>query len=149
MPLRADLLEESFDLVVLRGDDLVAGFYRCLFASAPSLRRLFEDVAMGRQQLKFLSTLVTLRRSWRDLDALAPELERLGARHVRYGVLPEHYPLLGSALIDALTEVGGTHWKPEYTRSWQAAYEVVAGAMLRGAAGIPAGYPAAEAMPSA
>lgn len=137
MLIDADLLEESFDLVVLRGDDLAAGFYRRLFASAPSLLPLFSGVAMDRQQHKFLSTLVILRRSWRDMGEVLSELEWLGGDHLRYGVLPDHYPLLGDALIETMIEIGGSRWKPEYTISWRAAYAVVAEAMLRGAASAP------------
>jgi hemoglobin-like flavoprotein len=132
MPLRVDLLEESFDLVVLRGDDLVSGFYRRVLAN-PALAPLFAGVAMDMQSLKFLSTLVALRNAWRHLEMIEPELEAMGARHIAYGVEPEHYPLLCAALLDALAEVAGTAWKPEYAASWREAYAFVQAAMVRGA----------------
>jgi hypothetical protein len=33
-----------------------------------------------------------------------------------------------------MAEVAGDQWRPEYSRAWSAALEVVAGAMLEGAA---------------
>jgi hemoglobin-like flavoprotein len=49
-----------------------------------------------------LGALVLLRKSLRDLDAIVPKLRELGVRHVRYGARPEHYPVVGEALIGAM-----------------------------------------------
>lgn len=131
--LRVDLLEESFDLVVLRGDDLTEDFYGRVFARAPELWTLFAGVSMELQKLKFIGTLVVLRKSLRDLERVTLELEALGARHVDYGVLPEHYPIIGAALLDAMAAVGGSRWSAAYSAAWTGAYELVQSAMLRGA----------------
>jgi methyl-accepting chemotaxis protein len=73
-------------------------------------------------------------RSLRDPDALIPTLRRLGARHVAYGAEPGHYPVVGRVLVDAMAEVAGEAWRPGYERAWLAAVDVVAEAMLEGAA---------------
>jgi hemoglobin-like flavoprotein len=132
--LPVDLLEESFDLVVLRGDDLTTEFYQRVFARAPQLRVLFATVPMSLQKLKFVSALVVLRMSLRDIAAVMPALEALGARHAGYGTLPEHYPIMRAALLEALEVVGGQRWTPAYTAAWSDLYAMVAEAMLRGAA---------------
>ncbi len=134
MTLRVDLLEESFDLVVIRGDDLTEEFYRRVFARAPELEDLFANVSMSLQKLKFVSTLVVLRQSLRDIEAVMPELEALGARHAGYGALPEHYPIIQAALLEAMAAVGGHRWTPAYTAAWAELYALVQEAMLRGAA---------------
>ena len=36
-------------------------------------------------------------------------------------------------LIDSMAEVAGSAWRPEYTRAWSEALNVVAGTMLEGA----------------
>jgi hemoglobin-like flavoprotein len=132
--LPVDLLEESFDLVASRGDDLTTAFYERVFAHAPQLQDLFATVPMGLQKLKFISTLVVLRMSLRDIAAVVPALEALGARHAGYGVLPEHYPIVRAALLEALEVVGGQRWTPAYTVAWSELYALVAEAMLRGSA---------------
>jgi hemoglobin-like flavoprotein len=81
-----------------------------------------------------LSTLVLLRKSLRDLGGIVPKLHELGARHVAYGAVPEHYPVVGEVLIASMAEVGGDAWRPEYEHAWGKAFAVVAGAMLEGAA---------------
>jgi hemoglobin-like flavoprotein len=60
-----------------------------------------------------LRALVLVRESLRDMDALAPKLRELGARHVAYGATPEHYIVVGEVLIASLAEIAGTAWRPE------------------------------------
>ena len=58
----------------------------------------------------------------------------MGARHVRYGALPEHYPVVGEVLIASMAEIAGDDWRPEHTAAWAAAYGLVSATMLDGAA---------------
>jgi hemoglobin-like flavoprotein len=134
MHLDLESLETSFDLVAPRGDELMETFYARLFAAAPSVRPLFAGTDLARQKTMLLGTLVLLRKSLRDLGAIVPKLRDLGARHVAYGAEPAHYPVVGQVLIASLAEVAGDAWRPEYERAWAAAFGVVAGAMIEGAA---------------
>jgi hemoglobin-like flavoprotein len=118
MPLNLNALETSFDLVAPRGDELMDEFYSRLFAAAPAVKPLFPD-DLRRQKTMLLAALVLVRKSLRDLDAIAPTLRRLGARHVAYGAKPEHYPLVGTALIAAMATIAGDAWTPEYARPWR------------------------------
>jgi hemoglobin-like flavoprotein len=69
-----------------------------------------------------------------NLDAIVPKLRELGARHGAYGARVEHYPVVGAALIAAMAKLAGDGWRPEYQRAWSDAFDVVAGAMVDGAA---------------
>jgi nitric oxide dioxygenase len=129
-----DALETSFDLVAPRGEELMEIFYGRLFATAPAVRPLFAGTDMRRQQAMLLSALVLLRKSLRDLDAIVPTLKALGARHVAYGAEAAHYPVVGEVLIGAMAEVAGESWEQRYADAWGAAFGVVAGAMIEGAA---------------
>jgi nitric oxide dioxygenase len=133
MTLDLDALEESFDLVAPRGDELVDTFYARLFAAAPTVEPLFAGADMREQKRKLLATLVLLRRSLRDLGPLVPKLRELGRRHATYGTRPEHYPVVGEVLIASMAAVAGAAWRPEFQRAWAQAVDVVAGAMLDGA----------------
>ena len=105
MTLDVALLETSFDLVAPRADELVTRFYARLFETAPSTRQLFERVDMETQKQSLIATLVTVREAWRDLDTIVPDLEELGERHVGYGALPEHYPVVASVLVETMVEM--------------------------------------------
>jgi methyl-accepting chemotaxis protein len=135
MSLDLQALEESFDLVAPQGDALMDTFYTRLFAAAPAVKPLFAHTDLRRQKGMLLAALVLLRKSLRDLDAIVPKLHELGARHVAYGAQPSHYPVVGQVLISSMGEVAGPAWSPRYERAWTAAFDVVADAMLDGAAG--------------
>jgi nitric oxide dioxygenase len=126
-------LEASFDLVAPRGDELMDEFYGRLFAVAPSVIPLFPK-DLTRQKTMLLGALVLLRKSLRNLDPIVPKLRELGARHVAYGAVPEHYPVVGATLISSLAAIAGDGWRPEHESAWSAAFDIVAGEMLAGAA---------------
>ena len=133
MDLDLHALETSFDIVAPRGDELMDEFYRGLFEAAPAVMPLFANVDLQRQKTMLLGTLVLLRKSLRDLNAIVPKLRELGARHVAYGAQPEHYPVVGEVLIAAMATVAGPAWRSEHERAWGEAFGIVAGAMLDGA----------------
>jgi methyl-accepting chemotaxis protein len=137
MALDVETLEKSFDLVAPRGNELVDRFYRRLFETAPSTKPLFARVDMEKQKSSLLATLITLREALRDLSLVVPDLRELGARHVGYGARPEHYPIVGSVLLETMAEIGGADWKPEYTAAWAEAYKAVERVMLEGAESTP------------
>jgi nitric oxide dioxygenase len=126
-------LETSFDLVAPKREQLVDRFYRRLFTDAPATRALFAHADMRAQKRALLGALVALRRSLRDLTSIAPFLADLGARHARYGVGAEHYPLVGAALLETMAEVAGAAWQPAFTTEWARAYQLVAQIMIDGA----------------
>jgi hemoglobin-like flavoprotein len=135
MSLDLESLETSFDLLAPRGDELMNEFYARLFEAAPAVRPLFPD-DLKRQKTMLLGALVLLRKSLRDLDAIAPKLRELGARHVAYGARPEHYPVVGTTLIAAMASLAGDAWTPAFEQAWSDAFDVVAGVMLEGAAEV-------------
>lgn len=136
MTLNLEALETSFDLVAPRGDELIDVFYARLFAAAPAVKPLFAGTDLRKQKTMLLGTLVLLRKSLRDLDAIVPKLRELGARHVAYGAQPEHYPVVGAVLIASMAEIAGEAWRPEYERAWGEAFAIVAGAMIEGAESV-------------
>jgi hemoglobin-like flavoprotein len=136
MTLELEALETSFDLVAPRGDELMDVFYARLFAAAPAVKPLFARTDLKKQKTMLLGTLVLLRKSLRDLDAIVPKLRELGARHVAYGAAPEHYPVVGEVLIASMAEIAAEAWRPEYERAWGEAFAIVAGAMIEGAESV-------------
>lgn len=132
--MNLNALETSFDLIAPNGDELMDEFYARLFERAPAVKPLFANTDLKRQKAMLLSTLVLLRKSLRDLDAVLPKLRALGARHVAYGAEPAHYPVVGEALIASMAAVAGDAWRPEHEEAWSEAFGVVAAAMMDGAA---------------
>jgi methyl-accepting chemotaxis protein len=133
MNLDLHALETSFDLVAPHGDELMDEFYARLFDAAPAVMPLFAATDLRRQKTMLLGTLVLLRKSLRNLDSVVPNLRKLGARHVNYGARPEHYPVVGEALIASMAALAGPAWLPAHEVAWRDAFTVIAETMLEGA----------------
>lgn len=70
-----------------------------------------------------------------DLDVVTAVLEGLGARHVQYGVLPEHYPIVGQALLETLeAALGPDGWTDDVKLGWATIFSFVSSTMIKGAA---------------
>jgi hemoglobin-like flavoprotein len=133
MDLNLEALEESFDAIAPRGDELMDEFYGRLFEAAPAVKPRFAGTDMRRQKAMLLSALVLVRKALRDLDSIVPKLRELGARHVAYGAEPKHYPVVAEALIASMAAVAGAAWKAEYEQAWGGALGVLAAVMIEGA----------------
>lgn len=68
-----------------------------------------------------------------DLGPVTHALHVLGAKHVGYGVLPEHYPIVGEALLSTLETALGEAWTTNVKDGWTAIYGFVSSTMIAGA----------------
>jgi hemoglobin-like flavoprotein len=127
-------LKENFALVGEKGEDVAAFFYSDLFERNPGLRGLFP-AEMGRQHQKLLDALARIVSQVDDAGRLVPFLQDLGRRHVKYGVTPEHYTVVGSSLLATLEHFSGSAWSEELRRDWAAAYGLVSQVMVEAHAG--------------
>ena len=133
MPLNVDLLEQSFELVKPQADEFTASFYNNLFTDYPESKPLFEHSDMGKQQQMLKGALVMVVENLRKPEVLSKSLKGLGARHVKYGALPAHYPLVGNSLLKTLGQYAGSAWTPELKTAWTDAYGAITSLMLEGA----------------
>ncbi|MEM8614386.1 MAG: globin family protein [Cyanobacteria bacterium P01_H01_bin.105] len=133
MPLNVELLEQSFELVKPKADEFVGSFYNNLFTDYPAAKPLFEHSDMVKQQQMLKGGLVMVIENLRKPEVLSNALKGLGARHVKYGALPEHYPLVGNSLLKTLEQYAGDAWTAELKEAWTGAYGAITKLMLEGA----------------
>jgi len=126
------LVRETFDIVVPIADVAADLFYERLFYMAPSLRPMFP-ADMREQKRKLIVMLAMAIQSLTNLDALAPKLMELGARHAGYGVKDQHYKAVGEALIWTLERGLANAFTPEVERAWVRVYRLMAATMQAGA----------------
>ena len=131
--LNIELLEQSFDEIKPVANEFVASFYDNLFTAHPEAKPLFETTNMKAQKKKLLDSLVLVVENLRQPDVLDKALRGLGARHVEYGALPEHYPLVGEALLTTFEQYLQDKWTPKTKDAWVGAYGAISGIMLDGA----------------
>jgi hemoglobin-like flavoprotein len=125
------LVQSSFKHVRPIADQAAALFYDRLFMLDPSLRLLFPS-DLTEQRRKLMQTLAVVVANLAQLERLLPTIHGLGERHAAYGVEPEHYEIVGEALLWTLEQGLGKLWTPELAEAWAEAYGVVAEAMQAG-----------------
>ncbi|MDF1792682.1 MAG: globin family protein [Thalassobaculaceae bacterium] len=128
------LIEDSFADVVPIKDQAAALFYARLFEIAPEVRPLFKS-DMAEQGAKLMATLGLVVKGLRNLDAVVPVAAKLADRHVAYGVKPEHYTPVGTALLWTLGQGLGEKFTPDVEQAWTNAYGILSGAMIGAAYG--------------
>lgn len=132
MSLNIELLESSFLQIKARESEFTTHFYINLFADYPEVKPLFASTHMEEQARKLFKSLVLVVEGLRKPDVLTNSLSGLGTRHVRYGVLPEHYPMVGSTLLKTFSICLEDVWTLDTEQAWSDAYTVVAKLMLNG-----------------
>jgi hemoglobin-like flavoprotein len=133
MSLNVEIIEKSFAHLHNNGVSFTEKFYGILLTDYPELQSLFANVHMEKQGQQLFQSLVFTVDNLQNPDILTDALKGLGTRHVKYGVLPQHYPLVGGSLLKTLEASLGIEWTPPVQQAWTDAYGVVAQLMLEGA----------------
>ena len=135
-PEQVSLVQQSFAKVAPIADQAAIMFYDRLFDVAPQVKAMFP-ADMTEQRKKLMATLGVVVNGLSNLDSILPTASALARRHVAYGARPEHYPVVGSALLWTLENVLGEAWTPAIADAWTAAYTTLSSFMINQAYGRP------------
>lgn len=136
-PDKIALVQDSFAKVAPIAPQAADIFYARLFEIAPAVRPFFPD-DMSEQKSKLMAMLGVAVNGLTRLDTILPAVQDLGRRHIAYGTLPEHYPVVGEALLYTLEQGLGEMWNDELAAAWGEAYSTLASAMIEAAEGAAA-----------
>ena len=128
------LVQDSFAKVAPISAQAAMLFYDRLFEVAPGVKAMFP-ADMTEQRKKLMATLAVVVGGLSNLEAVLPAASALAKRHVSYGAKPEHYPVVGGALLWTLEKGLGDAWTPETAAAWTAAYTTLSGYMISEAYG--------------
>ncbi|EKU99774.1 hemoglobin-like flavoprotein [Leptolyngbya sp. PCC 7375] len=133
MALNTNLLKTSFTLLKEDQSAFSDLFYSTLFSDYPQVKPLFAHTNMDEQPKKLFASLVLVVENLVKPDVLTAALQGLGTRHIKYGVLPEHYPMVGGTLLKSMETILQDDWTPEISAAWTEAYAAITEIMLEGA----------------
>jgi hemoglobin-like flavoprotein len=135
-PAQINLVQESFAKVAPISEQAATLFYDRLFEVAPAVKVMFP-ADMTEQRRKLMATLAVVVNGLSNLDSVLPAASALAKRHVSYGARPEHYPVVGGALLWTLEKGLGEAWTADVADAWTAAYGTLSGYMISEAYGSP------------
>ena len=128
------LVQESFAKVIPISEAAAVIFYDRLFEVAPAVKAMFPS-DMTQQRKKLMMMLAAVVNGLGNLESILPAASALAKRHVDYGAQPEHYPVVGGALLWTLEKGLGEAWTPDVADAWSAAYGTLSGYMISEAYG--------------
>ena len=104
-------------------------FYSKLFFENPELRKMFPPDMEG-QYKKLVDMLDTIVARLENLDELKGDIVAMAKRHNGYGVKPEHYNLVGKALLYTLQKGLNKEWTDEVRSAWINCYSILSCTMI-------------------
>lgn len=127
---QTQIIQNTWAAVSKLDDETVGGlFYNNLFTIQPALRSLFKS-PVPEQSKKLMAMLHYLIHNLHKPQEITTGLTHLAQRHVQYNVTPEHYNIVGSALLLTLEQGLGELWNEEVKQAWVALYTNVASIMI-------------------
>ena len=132
-PARQQLIRSSWSAIEPIADDAAKLFFARLLDLDPRIAPLFRHADMEKQRMLLMQTLGVVVNNIDRLDQILPEVEALGRRHASYGVWPEQYATVGSALLWTLERGLGDDFTEETAYAWGDAYRRVSSVMIEAA----------------
>jgi len=128
-----ELVKNSWKILSKVDPELIGDvFYSKLFIEMPQVRPMFKT-PRGTQSRKLIATLSIIVNRLEELEELTKDIEELAIRHVKYGVKPEHYKAVGSALFWTLERGLGIDWSSEIAEAWHTCYSTLSQTMIKAA----------------
>ena len=133
-PNQVKLVQSRFSKVAPISEQVAVMFYDRLFEIAPQVRSMFP-ADMTEQRRKLMAMLTAVVNGLGNLEQILPAASALATRHLSYGAKPEHYPVVGAALLWTLEKGLGDGWTPDVADAWATAYGTLSGYMISEAYG--------------
>ena len=113
-----------------KGEAITTAMYKILFTRNPELKELFKD-AEPDQYKKLAQAVYAYAANIDNLGALGKGIETIAQAHVKTKIKPEHYPLVGGALLSAIEEVLGEAASADIMNAWKEAYFFLADVLIK------------------
>lgn len=124
-----DTVKATIPVLKTHGLDITSRMYEVLFEKYPETKALFKS--QPEDQPKILAgAIAAYAMNIDNLGALNDAVSRMASAHVRTSVKPEHYPMVGDAVLTAMKDVLGDAATPEILDAWKEAYFFLADILI-------------------
>jgi nitric oxide dioxygenase len=127
------IVKATVPLLESGGEALTTHFYQKMLSEYPQVRPLFNPAhqSSGAQPRALANGLLMYARHIDELEQLGDLLAKIINKHVALQILPEHYPIVGTCLLQAIVEVlGADIATPEVIAAWGNAYQQLADILI-------------------
>lgn len=127
-----DIVKSTVPVLEEHGEAITKQFYLNLFASHPELRNVFNQTNQkkNRQQKALANAVYQAAKHIDNLGAILPVVNQIAQKHRSIGIQPEHYPIVGENLLQAIKDVLSEAATEEIITAWAEAYDEIADAFI-------------------
>ncbi|KAI9642660.1 Nitric oxide oxidoreductase [Ciborinia camelliae] len=131
-PQQIKIIKATVAVVQEHGITITTIFYKNILTANPALNNIFNQTNQknGNQPRALACALAAYASNIDNLVMLSDAVERICQKHASLFIRPEHYPIVGKYLLEAMGEVLGSALTPEILDAWTAAYEQLAKIMI-------------------
>jgi len=123
------IIKATAPILKEKGEEITSAMYPILFEKYPEVEKLFEN-ATPEQHKKLASAVYAYASNIDKLENLSKGIETMALAHVKTRVKPEHYPMVGDALLSAIKHVLGDGATTEVMDAWAEAYGFLADVLI-------------------
>lgn len=127
-PQQIEMVQSSWEKVLPIKEAAATLFYTKLFELNSDLEKLFKG-DMNEQGAKLMQMIDVAVKGLTRLDTIVPAVQKLGQRHVGYGVTDEDYDTVAAALLWTLGEGLGEAFTDDVKEAWTVTYTLLADTM--------------------
>ena len=122
------IVKETAPIVGQHARDITEYFYEELFRRYPQVKPLFNQSHQGSgiQRQALANAVVAYALNIDQLENLSHAVKLIANKHASLGIKPEHYPLVGEVLLDAIKAVLKDVITDDILAAWGAAYNQLA-----------------------
>jgi nitric oxide dioxygenase len=114
------------------GETITTHFYKSMFRDYPEVKAYFNQAhqAQGSQPRALAGAVLAYAANIDRLEALSGALPSIIQKHVALDIRPEHYPIVGTCLLQAIREVLGEAATDDIINAWGEAYGFLADLLI-------------------
>ncbi|WP_182201676.1 NO-inducible flavohemoprotein [Paraliobacillus salinarum] len=123
-----DLVKATVPVLEEHGTAITSRFYELLFINHPELKNIFNQTNQrkGDQPQALANAVYAAAANIDQLENLIPVVKQIGHKHRSLNIKPEHYPIVGKNLLQAMKDVLKEAATEEIINAWAKAYGVIA-----------------------
>ncbi len=118
---RIEICKATAPVLLEHGEAITAKMYEILFSNYPETRELFGEAPENQHKI-LAGAILAYASNIDNLNVLSSAVEGMAKRHVKTKVKPEHYPMVGVSLLQAIKDVLGDAATDEIIEAWKEAY---------------------------
>jgi nitric oxide dioxygenase len=122
-----EIVKSTLPLIRKKKEEITTVMYDNMFSKYPQVKELFKD-SEPTQYKKLANAVYAYAANIDNLEALHLGISTMTKAHVKTNVKPEHYPIVGECLLEAITQVLNPDQK--VLKAWADAYKFLANVLI-------------------